>query len=417
LKIDIITKDFSLNFFLNNLFYFCLQFFLFVLVFDPQDTIFNLKTQLFVIIFLVNIFLIYNNTSEFRLSFKILLFPLIFLVAPVVSIIENKLIRSQGVFYDLGLLKPFIFFWFILPIHSSRCNFIKSLLLPLNILSFTILFIFVLSFFYLDTFFFNSLVDFGNKSKNLFIGQRLFSDSLKLFQVFYVSSTLLFIPLAYYSGSFFSGRSKNLPTFSMFFFTLMALFCAGTKANILGAFLILFSIFLSYYKYKKSNLTIYFFLFLLIIFLFHFRGFFSIANNPNYDNANYIRLNLLFEYSEIFNNINTLLWGDGLGSYRYWMTRNSFNFISEWTYLELFRWFGIFLCLPVFFVLLFPLYYFNKSTKLRDLLIAYIFYLIVSIFNPLLFSSLGILFLCLIYIEIFNLNDKSSSPNRSVLYS
>jgi hypothetical protein len=354
------------------------------------------------------IFYYFIYQFRMKLPLKLVTFPLIFAMAPILSIIENRLVRSDGIFNDLGLAKAFLFFSFIIPIYIFKLELLKNTLYLLNFLSILIIFIYILSFFYSGTSFFQSLISFGLRNQNLLIGQRTFSKTVSFFQVYYVSSPLLLISLSYYSGSFFSSNAKKLCTLLLLFLSFFGLICAGTKANYICAFLIPISLFFFYSARNymlKSALILSF-----SAILYKFRDLLSVSNDHLYDTANSIKLNLLYEYFSIFSNTSTLLWGDGLGSYRFWLTRHSFNYLSEWTYLEIIRWFGIFMCPPIFFILGYPFFYFfknpNKSQTLVYLIFAYAYYLLISIANPLLFSSLGMLLLCLIYSEIFCVTTK-----------
>jgi len=346
-----------------------------------------------------------------KLPLKLVIFPLIFAMSPILSIIENRLFRSAGIFNDLALAKGFLFFLFIIPIYIFRQDLLKNILYLLNLLSALIIFIFYFGLFYEETLFFQNIKNFGDSYQILKVGQRSFSSLHSFFQVYYVSSPLLLISLAYYSGSFFSYHSKNLFTFLLLLLSFFGLICSGTKSNYVCAFLIPAS-FLIFYSAKNYKLISAVILSVTSI-LYKFRDLFLINSNSNFDTANHIKLNLLHEYSSIFSNTSTLLWGDGLGRYRFWLAKNSFYFISEWTYLEIIRWFGVFLCLPIFFILGYPFFYFfrnvNESQRLVYLIFAYTFYLLISIVNPLLFSSLGILLLCLVYCEIFSAHNKKKN--------
>lgn len=393
-------------------FYYILNFlFLCVLIFDPQNTITKLKNLIFLFI-LGTTFLYFSfNQNKIKLPQKIIIFPIIFAASPIFSILENKLLRSNHIFNDLSLSKAFLFLLFIIPTYVFKQNILKDTIFLLNILSSLIIIIFILGLFFFDSSFFQKIIFFGSKYQNLLIGKRVFSESLSILQIYYVSSPLIFISLAYYSCLFFSNNANTLKNCSLLILSFFGLFCAGTKANILCAFLIPISI-ICYYSYLRNNsrnknlLFLVLYLFCLFLILFIFKDFFLFNLNQSFDTANLIKFNLLLEYINILNDPITLLWGEGFGNFRYWETRHSFNYISELTYLELLRWFGLIKSIPIFFIIFYPFYYFfrnkTKNVNLIYLIFAYGFYLLISTLNPLLFSSLGILLLCIIYNEIFS---------------
>ena len=125
--------------------------------------------------------------------------------------------------------------------------------------------------------------------------------------------------------------------------------------------------------------------------------------NP-YVISNEVKLRLLDDYYQIFSYPMTLLFGQGLGTYYYWTFRSSFYFITELTYFEIIRNYGIFIGFIMVMMMFYPVFYsfyLNKSFNERHIIIGYVFYLGMTATNPLFFSSMGILILAIIMANIY----------------
>ena len=101
-----------------------------------------------------------------------------------------------------------------------------------------------------------------------------------------------------------------------------------------------------------------------------------------------------------------MLFGKGLGSYETWSLRGDF-YITELTYFEVFRNFGFLMGLVMVILMIYPIIYtfiIRPSYKDKHIIIAYAAYLVMTMTNPLFFSSMGMLILAIILanISIFN---------------
>jgi hypothetical protein len=91
----------------------------------------------------------------------------------------------------------------------------------------------------------------------------------------------------------------------------------------------------------------------------------------------------------------TLFIGQGLGAYQTWGSRGVKFYISELTYLEMIRNFGLFGAAAMMTLLLIPVTFAFTAGAKRDraLAVSYAIYLVMCVTNPNLFSSMGILIL------------------------
>src|SRR5712691_10787356 len=208
-------------------------------------------------------------------------------------------------------------------------------------------------------------------------------------------------------------KSVLMCAFSIFAFAL-----SGTRAHIILALAYppLFYIFA--YSRHKVILT---FLFALLVMwfvgLFDFKitsAFFA-ANET--DNA--MKLHMLANYSEMFNDPLTFIFGQGYNAHAWSpllreMIATEVNASkTELTYIEIVRVYGLLISIPFFLLLCILGYRVSKtSDEYRWLYPAFAIYLLNSSFNPYLFSTNGMLPLALIA-AIVSLTGKSHNVRMS----
>jgi hypothetical protein len=105
----------------------------------------------------------------------------------------------------------------------------------------------------------------------------------------------------------------------------------------------------------------------------------------------------------------TLLLGTGLGAYQYWSAKGIYYYISELTYLELIRNFGLIGGVAMMALLLVPISsaFSAGSQRLRALATSYALYLLMCATNPNLFSSMGTLIPSILIAETAQLRSRS----------
>jgi hypothetical protein len=130
-----------------------------------------------------------------------------------------------------------------------------------------------------------------------------------------------------------------------------------------------------------------------------FAGYLSAFFDPT-ETANSIKLAIIDDYLEFFGDPLTLLFGQGLGAYQIWSGKpfEPFTYITELTYLELLRNFGLIGAIVMMGLLLFPTAMALSGGRAKDISlgIAWLLYLVMCASNPNLFSSMGILILAVL---------------------
>jgi hypothetical protein len=123
------------------------------------------------------------------------------------------------------------------------------------------------------------------------------------------------------------------------------------------------------------------------------------------DVSNVIKIAYLSDYRELFSSPLRLLFGYGLGSLFFSGALNEMAPMTELTYFDLIRNYGLIIGFLYMAFLLFPLN-FLKNDSCREyhyLFLAYGFYLLMSSVNPFLFSSSGLIIISIVYSVVFQL--------------
>ena len=337
------------------------------------------------------------------------MYVLLMVMVPLVSILHYFISGGGQPFEGFLLLKSYLLIPFAILLYVTRFNAVKYLTFGLTILALMIL---LISFIMLiNPEIFMPLYHLGLESKIFSIDKRDYGNGEEFFQAYFVVSSMLVIPIAYYFDKWRTLKSKRTFYFILTAICVLAMFLAGTRNNMLISIL-LPSILLFYYS--KNRLIVFI---LLTLVMGIFAGVFSeniIAFfNPN-EQSNYYKISFIKDYFIIFNNFSfsNVLFGEGLGAYSAWSLRGDY-FITELTFLEIFRNFGLLMGIVMLMLMLYPIIYsfiIRPSYIDKHIIIAYAAYLVMCITNPLFFSSTGMLILAIIVanISIFNLDFKKS---------
>ena len=120
--------------------------------------------------------------------------------------------------------------------------------------------------------------------------------------------------------------------------------------------------------------------------------------------SNKIKLGHITDILNILSNADTLLFGQGLGSCYFSNTRQHNVYVVETTYFDTYRQYGLIMGSFYLMMFLFPLMKlrFNINREKHYIFLAYIGYLIMSITNPFILSSSGMLVLSIVLHVVFN---------------
>ena len=368
-------------------------------VFDPGDLLVGLKIPLFVLCFVFFLLdLLRNRNKKFPVSLLYINFTILFI--PIVSFLLNLFSNSSIPSVGLDLYKGYIIITLSIFLYHFKYLAISSFSKILTVLSLLIITVYFVVTIYPELY--NVIYLWGLKYQIFLIGERSYDPDVdSLWSIYFVTSPLLVIPIAYYIHLFYLNKNKLYLIF--FLINVIAMFLAGTRNNMIVSIIVPVILFFYYTHSKLLVLIVSMSLFGSVLYfnVDIIQAMFSL-NEP----SNETKFGLLSDYAKIFSDPITLLFGQGLGSDHFWESRGKFYFITELTYLEIYRNFGlimgaflnVLILLPIFF------FYFKKYTKdYFYLILAYFFYLIMSATNPIFFMSMGMIFFSIILSVLFSL--------------
>lgn len=379
---------------------FLLLLFLLSCVFDPADMVLGLKVWLFLLCWVVTLLVCTSSRRQPGVPLGLLIYTLLFIAIPVLSIIWFYLTNGSSPFEGLSMLKGYLLIMLAPMLVLNRINLLPRLCAILTALALVIIGAFIAM--QLDSDIYNILYLLGLNTGMVFVDNRAYGPDLKLLQVYFVTSPMLVISIAYY---FSRAHSAPLLGAKVIFWGLvvinvLGMLLAGTRNNILVSILLPIVLWFIYAKNKiigaLFSLTIV--ATLVLVFIDELQAFFDLT-----ESSNSVKLAMLENYGRIFSDPLSLLFGQGLGAYHYWEGRG-YGYVTELTYLEVIRNFGLFGAAIIFSLLLFPVWHAfanNRRHAEKAIAIGYTAYLVMCISNPNMFSSMGVLILSIMLGNIF----------------
>jgi len=376
------------------------KFFFFLLlaicVFDPADKLFNLKSPLFILCFL---FFIFDYLGSKRKGFpkSLIIINLFLILIPLISIFLYFIQHFALPFAGFDLFKSHILVLISIFLYYYKFDAIKPFSLILLFLSILIIFVYLIVTIIPESY--NLIYSWGLNYQIFLIGERSYSvDTESLWSIYFVTSPLLVIPIAYYTSKYF--EKKNILYLFLSLINVFAMFIAGTRNNMLISLLLPLILF---YKYSKNKIPILLFS-LLIIFLIFINYLDLLKSMFSVDEAsNSTKIGLLYDYKIIFSKPINLIIGQGIGSNHYWISRGKFDYITELTYLEIFRSYGLFFGFVILVIIFYPVFilFFKKVSNNFSILTSYFLYMVMAATNPIYFMSMGMLFFPIVLSIIF----------------
>lgn len=367
------------------------------LVFDPGDLLLGLKMPLFAIcaIMLILDLWLYRQLA---IPKNLLSINGIVLTIPIVSFMIYLIRNGSIPFNGLDLYKGYV----IITLSILLVHFKYS---PIVILSsiLTVLSCFIILIYFLVLVFpelYNGIYYWGMNYQVFLIGERSYDAEVdSMWSIYFVTSPLLVIPIAYYSDLYHKLKSKYVLV--LLIINIIAMFLAGTRNNMFVSILLPISLFYYYSRKKLLYIVFGFSLLFLVVYLNSdlLRAMFSLS-----EPSNETKFGLIDDYLKIFSEPSTLFLGQGLGSSIFWESRGKADFVTELTYLEVFRNFGFIMGSLLILVVFAPIgFIFVKKYRnsLFYLLISYLFYLVMSATNPIFFMSMGMIFFPIVLYELY----------------
>jgi hypothetical protein len=375
-----------------------------VCVFDPADTTLGAKVPLFAALWAATLLMMLTSGDRSVLPVKATIYVAAFVAVPALSLLRYDLVNGYLPPHGLNLFKGYLLISLTIVLVVSRVDLVPQLSAALAVLACLVIAVFVaIELDYARMY--NLLQPLGLRAGLLYLDERSYGN-IQFLQVFFATSPMLVIAIAYYFDRAMSepATRRKLLFFAVAAISAAGMFLAGTRANMLVSLLLPFLLCPFYAArpglsalYSLGGLTI-----LALVFAGHMTAFFDPA-----EFGNNIKLVTVNDYIELLRDPANLLLGQGLGASYDWSTTGRF-FTTELTYLELIRNFGLFGALIILALLTLPLVSAILSpTSRRDraLAVAWFLYLVMSASNPILFSSMGTLILAGLTANIFPLPD------------
>lgn len=388
---------------------------IFVIVVDPTNTLLKLKEVCFASLLALYFIIKYRNKDlRFDKSVIILLFVVFFINTFCFVLGELRAFRFD---YSrvIESYKTFLFFAVLFFVKDPKIeSLIEKLIFPSVFISIITIVIFSIIINL-------SVADFENYPLDLTLngtimyGGRNFL-GINFSQVFYKSSPVLVLSLAFVYDQAINMPKKRLLNILYTLLFLTALIMSGTRANMFSGILIILSI--SVVKMSKSKIGRLAFYPLSILLLFFFFVMTNKLMSQKDDHSIEVKMGHYESIMNLFSEHPSVLFvGQGPGAYFYSSGLKEEISLSELTYLEIARKYGLFFGGIIFAIFLVPLYVIRKK-RLKNsfpFIVGYIAYLFIGGTNPLLLSSTGILVLAIAYSYAYNRNFKKSEKNCNSL--
>jgi hypothetical protein len=386
--------------------------FLVTCIFDPADKLLGIKVWIFLLCWLFAFWAMAASKRSIAVPAGLISFTTVFMLVPLVSI-AWYMMRDGGQPFEGGsMFKGYVLITFALLLVLSRVNPLRELSAILTLLAIAVIAVFIGLIVSPD--FYTALYLFGESTGIVMVDKRDYGSDVILLQVYFVTSPMLVISIAYYFDRLMSAQllKTKIFNFALMFISILGMLLAGSRNNIVMSILLPIALWFFYTRHKVLGAGLSF-IALTGVFIFFFnelQAFFD----PN-EISNSIKLGLLKDYSKLFSDPIILLFGQGLGVYHSWESRVSYHYVTELTYFEMVRNFGLFGGAVMLALLLFPIahaFIMNRRFTEKAVIIGYAAYLIMCFSNPNLFSSMGTLILSIILVTIY-LNPRISKKKDS----
>jgi hypothetical protein len=375
--------------------------FLLVCVFDPADLLLGLKAPLFLVCWFIVVVQALGARGTTNIHRGLLTYVLLFIAVPAASILWYVFWSGGEPYAGFQLLKGYVLITLALILFARRINLVPLLSAVLVLLAVAVIGTSVVLSARPELF--TPLYLFGTATGIFILDNRDYGGGLVLQQVYFVTSPMLAIAIAHYFNAARTTRGAARWWFSsLVTICVAAMFLAGTRNNMAVAILLPATLLVIGSRRFVETALVSATLLLSIAIVFNEQVLQLL--DPS-EASNSLKLMLIQDYERLLQEPLTMFVGRGLGAYDYWNTRAAYFYVSELTYLELVRNFGIFGAATMLGLLLYPVLYafaLRPSYPDRHIVAGYAFYLVMCASNPNLFSSMGITILAVIVANILS---------------
>lgn len=386
--------------------------FLIACIFDPADLLMGLKLPLFVLAWCFCFFQVAMKPDKVRLPVELLLYLILMFLIPLVSLAVYYLSDGSEPFEGFQLIKAYAFISFGLLLYLVGLNLLGLISFALTLLSIVISVTFLLVLH--DPALYLPLKIFGDLYGMVILDNRDFGSGVMISQIYFVTSPMLVISISYYYKMANISNGRRLSYFFLMGISAFSMFVAGTRNNMAVAVLLPTTLYLFYSEKRVLVMLLFAVLTGLLASVFYAE--ISVFLDPD-EVSNSIKLSLVEDYYQVLSNPFDLLFGQGLGAYSYWAAKGFHFYITELTYFEVIRNFGLLLGAVMFLLLLYPLihaFLLYPNYIEKHIVIGYFYYLVMCATNPNMFSSMGMLILAVIVANLFINRDSVANEEETI---
>lgn len=369
----------------GNILYF---FFILILMLDPTNSVFHFKEIIMVL--LVGYNLVFFKPVLTYVPQILAVLAAVAISFSVAELLENPI--DYG--YALGVLKTLSML--VLLLWAPYYDLLKLAKRAGILLSIVILLIYI-------SVCLSPVIEHGvylfTKAHDdmLMMSERHFL-GFTIYGVYYKSIISLSIVLYLFDHELFTASRRRFWIALGAVIVSAAFLVSGSRSPILLPFA-LFGI-AAYQKLSGTRWLKYYLYPVIAILGILFLGFILVLAAEKGEESNAVKYGHLYSYAQLFfEHPEYLLFGQGVGTSFYSEGFHSMCVVTEWSYLELLRHYGLYavLVLWLYFYPLFALWQHRRDDLSLGLLFAYSAYLFIAGTNPLLISSTGLLVVLMIY--------------------
>ncbi len=361
---------------------------IFVILIDPANTLLHKKDILFI---LLTAFCIIFYKPDFSKLPLICMMFLAVLIPWLIAAINMRNIDTEDVLHIFKSISPIILLLWVREFDLLNLSRIPTLFCCILMDTF---FCLILIFPEVEGILYNTD---SIENESIFMTRRWFWGH-EFFLMYLKSTVAMFLVVTFYFYKFIDKRLRTFGSFLTFIFILFYFLFSGTRSTMLIPFFIIGICLFSIYRNNPQAKRIFYPLFFIGAIIFVSTILILASETQEYSNA--IKYGHIVSYIELFeNNPWILITGQGPGANFFTEGFGSWVFQTEWSYLDLIRWFGLF-SLPIIGVFAFPLislWKYRADNLTFSLFWTYVAYLAIAGTNPLLLSSTGMLALLIAY--------------------
>jgi hypothetical protein len=378
-------------------------------VFDPADLIFHAKVPLFILSWVVFLLGASLDSPKSAIRRSTLMYVFFFVAAlPALSISVSFLSGSGAESFDgFSYWKGFLYLSVTLILVLEDIDLIPSLSYCLSILALSVAAVYLIT--NQSPIIAVPLAIWGNRFGVFAITERSYG-TVDYRLIYFHASPLLVISISYFSYRFCTTKgSTRAMSLALLLLSVFGMFKGGTRNNIIFSVLTPILIF-SWYSRRRVVLLSIGGILLLGLAIANISA--ITAATDARELSNHIKLQHVVDYMATFDNPKQLMLGSGIGSRFFSHGFGTYTSVTELTYFELIRSFGLLLGSAVILAFVSPLWHLSSANYYRAhyLLIAYGVYLLLCTTNPLLFSSSGMLLLSIVLSEIHRVRREAEGP-------